>query len=50
VYIKQNKLIEALEYFSRALSIKERVKGKESIDCVIPLYKVGVVYKKMGLL
>ena len=50
VYKKQDKLSEALKYFSRALSIYEKVKGKESFKYAVTLYDIGRVYKKQGKL
>lgn len=43
-----NQNAEAIDYFSRALTIKEKQTGKDSLDCAQTLNNLGAVYKKMG--
>ena len=50
LYNNLGKLDEAFKYYTRALSIYERVKGKESFDCANTLNNIGSVYKKHGKL
>jgi tetratricopeptide (TPR) repeat protein len=38
---------EAIDCFSRALTIKEKQTGKDSMDCAQTLNNLGGVYKKM---
>ena len=49
LYGKQGKLNKALEYYSRALSIYEKVKGKESFNCAGILHNIGLVYQNLNL-
>ena len=41
---------EALKYYNRALSIYERVKGKESFDSIVTLTNIGLIYRSQDKL
>lgn len=47
VYNSMGKNAEAIDCFSRALTIKEKQTGKDSMDCAQTLNNLGGVYKKM---
>lgn len=38
------KYVDALDYFKRSLAIKQKVKGKYSMDYVQTLINIGTVY------
>lgn len=38
------KYVDALDYFKRSLAIKQKVKGKNSMDYVQTLSNIGTVY------
>lgn len=44
------KFAEALDSFSRSLLIKEKLRGKNSMESAQSLNNIGAVYKKMGKL
>lgn len=44
VYDDLEKLNEALGYYKKALVIKERIRGKESIEYADTLHSIGLAY------
>jgi hypothetical protein len=38
----------AVENYLKSLEIKERIKGKDSIDAASTLYNIGLAYRKQG--
>jgi tetratricopeptide (TPR) repeat protein len=48
VYKYLNKLDEALKYYAKSLSIKEKMRGKNSIDCAPTLHNIGKVLLIQG--
>ena len=50
VFKHQGKLNEAFEYYSKALSIYERVKGRESFECAQIINNIAIMYYNNGQL
>jgi hypothetical protein len=48
VHNKQGNCPQALKYYTRCLEIKEKIKGKDSIDCAIALNNIGLFYDNQG--
>jgi tetratricopeptide (TPR) repeat protein len=48
IYDSQGKLKEALDAYSKALSIYEKTDGQDSIKCATNLNNIGGVYKMQG--
>lgn len=43
-----DKTNQALDYYTKALAIKEKLKGKDAIECASTYLNMSLAYKKLG--
>jgi nephrocystin-3 len=48
VFKNKGDYVKALQYYEECLQIKQKVKGKDSIDCASTLKNIGLVFYDKG--